>query len=103
IAVGGDGGHGGGGGTVGCRRGGGGWGLVRSVRSHASARAVLATSAAFIRASRLDSLNLKFMLGLLLLLREGPSASTTQSVAGGPQDHTCPERSTRTVSALGTP
>src|SRR5438128_5499234 len=58
-----------------------------SVRSHASARTALAASDAFIRASRLDSLNLKFILGLLLLPRDGPLASTNRSTAGGPQDH----------------
>ena len=35
------------------------WGLVRSARSHASAKPALAANNAFIRASRLDSLNLK--------------------------------------------
>src|SRR5439155_507049 len=43
-------------------------GRLGSVRwlSHASAKTALAASAAFIKASRLDSLNLKFILGLLL-------------------------------------
>src|SRR5438128_2134687 len=39
------------------------WGAVRSVRSHASAKATQAASDAFIRASRLDSLNVNGMLG----------------------------------------
>src|SRR5438309_332493 len=58
-------------------------GSVGSVRSlwHASARTTLTASVAFNRASRLDSLNLKFILGLLLLSREGLPASTAQSVA----------------------
>src|SRR6266550_6492364 len=59
------------------------WGSLGSVRSlvHASARTTLTASVAFNRASRLDSLNLKFILGLLLLSREGLPASTAQSVA----------------------
>src|SRR2546426_12343368 len=44
-----------------------GGGLVRSL-SHASARTALAASDAFIIASRLDSLNLKGIVGLLLVL-----------------------------------
>src|SRR5437879_4798709 len=44
------------------------WGSLGSVRSlvHASVKTTLAATAAFNRASRLDSLNLKFILGLLL-------------------------------------
>src|SRR5438067_12500526 len=40
----------------------GGWGSVRS-RSHASAKTTLAASDALMRASRLDSLNLKGIVG----------------------------------------
>src|SRR5947199_6557356 len=45
-------------------------GSVRS-RSHASARTTLVASAAFKMASRLDSLNLKFILGRSFYLGEG--------------------------------
>src|SRR2546422_816844 len=51
--------------TAAARGRGDGCGLVRSLRSHASARAALAASDAFSRASRLDSLNLKGIVGLL--------------------------------------
>src|SRR6266699_1473698 len=45
----------------------GGWGSVRSL-VHASVRTPAAASDAFIRASRLDSLNLKGIVGLFLVL-----------------------------------
>src|SRR4029077_18559357 len=61
-------------------------GPVARVDSHASAKTALAASVAFDRDRRLDSLNLKFMLGLPLCSwsRERPSAPTTQSRGARP-------------------
>src|SRR5436190_1863676 len=66
-------------------------GPVVRVDSHASARTTLAATAAFNRASRLDSLNLKFILGLLLTCFVGNRKGRREledflGFAGGPAD-----------------
>src|SRR5436190_7330687 len=68
----------------------GGLGSVRSL-VHASARTTLTASVAFNRASRLDSLNLKFILGLLLTCFVGNRKGRREledflGFAGGPAD-----------------
>src|ERR1041385_2874051 len=66
-----------------------GWGSVRS-RSHASASRTGAASDALSRASRLDSLNLKGMIGRSLgLMREGPHAFDRVVTAYGPEGLSC--------------